>query len=182
MMIDPSTANLIPDNDKNEEQVFLTENINSYNLKPLSEKKHSAMMYLNTLSPFSAYSSGEYIMTALKKTTGTENFLNIPDDERKCHLETFEQCQNKRFLEEVVSRCGCLPWALNNALTPKVNRVIAVSILYFGFLKLPPRMSSSAPLLPLPASHQSPPATPTAAGCHVLDFILTSTSQRTNFW
>ena len=125
MIIDQSTADLFPDNDKNEEQVFLKENINSYNLKPLIEKKHSAMMYLNTLSPFSAYSSGEYIMTALKKTTGTENFLNIPDEERKCHLETFEQCQNKRFLEEVVNRCGCLPWALNNALTPKVNRVTA---------------------------------------------------------
>ena len=136
MIIDPSTESLFPDKGESQEQEFLIENINSYNLKPAIKEMDSVRMYLNTLSPFSAYSSGEYIMTVLKKTTGTENFLNLPDEERRCQLETFEQCQSKRYFEEVQKSCGCVPWAFNNALTLKVNIVTKVKTCMICFLIL----------------------------------------------
>ena len=46
----------------------------------------SARIYLNTMASFSGYSSGSYALTALKKMTGTDSFLNQTDEEKNCRI------------------------------------------------------------------------------------------------
>ena len=87
----------------------------------VSEKfDRSAKIYLNTLSSFTAYKSGSYGMTALKKITGTESFLKQTDEDKKCRIETKEECEAKSFIEAVEQKCGCVPWAISSALSSKV--------------------------------------------------------------
>ena len=80
----------------------------------------SSMIYLNTLSSFTAFKAGSYALTALKKMTGTEIFLKLNDEEKKCTVERFEDCQAKRYIGRVQKECGCVPWALSSALVTKV--------------------------------------------------------------
>ena len=80
----------------------------------------SARIYLNTLSSFTDYRAGSYALTSLKKITGTESFLEQSDSNKKCKIETLEQCQTQNFIDRVLKKCGCVPWALSSALVVKV--------------------------------------------------------------
>ena len=80
----------------------------------------SARIYLNTMASFSGYSSGSYALTALKKMTGTHSFLKQTDEEKKCRIETLEECQTANFITTVQEKCGCVPWALSSALVTQV--------------------------------------------------------------
>ena len=84
--------------------------------------KNAARIYLNTLTSFSDFRAGRYVMTGLKKITGTSEFLALEDQDRKCQIEPMEECLSKAFIEEVKKECGCVPWALSS--------VVKVNILY----------------------------------------------------
>ena len=73
------------------------------------KNKNLASIHIGTLAQFTGYGPGDYALTAIKKMTGTENFLAWPQDKRKCALERYEKCQMKGFLEESM-KCGCSPF------------------------------------------------------------------------
>ena len=52
-------------------------------------------------------------MNALKRMTGTENFLELPDKKKNCIVHKREDCQSKVYLEQV-KKCGCRLWALED--------------------------------------------------------------------
>ena len=51
-------------------------------------------------------------MSDLKKVKVTKDFLGVPESERGCQIEPFEECEVRNFLAKVKSRCGCTPWSL----------------------------------------------------------------------
>ena len=73
-----------------------------------------ARIYLHTLSPFTDYRNGSYAMSALKKMTGTDGFLGLPDSAKKCQLETFEECNSRKYVDRIGTSCHCTPWALQD--------------------------------------------------------------------
>ena len=81
----------------------------------------SARIYLNTLSSFTDFRAGSYAMTSLKKMTGTDSFLKQTDEEKKCRIETLEDCQARSYIDRVQEKCGCVPWALSTAQLTKVS-------------------------------------------------------------
>ena len=83
-------------------------------MKPQNASKYSTRIYLNNLVSFTDYRKGSYMMNALKKMTGTKEFLNLADSKKDCSMETFEDCQTRYYFEKVLSTCGCVPWALSN--------------------------------------------------------------------
>ena len=93
----------------------------------------SARIYLNTLSSFTDYRAGSYAMTALKKITGTTSFLKQTDEEKKCRIETLEDCQARSYIDRVQEKCGCVPWVLSTALTSKVRPLQLFPLLQFLF-------------------------------------------------
>ena len=92
---------------------------NSMRLETLSPKTSHARIYLNMLSSFSAYRAGSYGMTALKQMTGTTSFMKLSDDAKECQTNTLEDCKTKGYIKEVMKECGCVPWALADALERK---------------------------------------------------------------
>ena len=98
-----------------------TEKISSLNLKAPGDDKSSAKIYVNTLARHTDYRAGSYAMTSLKRMTGTSSFLKLSDVDKKCQVETFEECTSQRYTEEVQRQCGCIPWALSSALKLEVS-------------------------------------------------------------
>ena len=72
-----------------------------------------ARIYLDTLSPFTNYRNGSYSLNSLKKMTGTNGFLAMPDAEKKCQVETLDECNTQKLFEKVRSECHCRFWALD---------------------------------------------------------------------
>ena len=92
----------------------------SLDLRTTTFEDNSARIYLSTLSSFTDHRAGSYALTALKKITGTENFLKQPNAVKKCITGTYEECQATTYIENVLKQCGCVPWVLTSALTTKV--------------------------------------------------------------
>ena len=81
---------------------------------------NTATIHLSTLDRFSDTKPGVYAMTSLKKMTGTDTFLDLPEKIKDCQIEDQEQCYSRRYIEEVQNQCNCLPWALKASLPQKV--------------------------------------------------------------
>ena len=79
-----------------------------------------ARITLNTMARFTKYGSGSYKLSVLKKMTGTKSFIGLPDEVKQCQIESFADCQVRRYLEEVNKVCGCVPWSLKVTATMKV--------------------------------------------------------------
>ena len=47
-------------------------------------------------------------MSAAKRMTAKEDFLNMPLKDRNCEDELFENCRTRMLLE----KCACVPWEL----------------------------------------------------------------------
>ena len=47
-------------------------------------------------------------MTVVKRMTAKGDFLKMPLEDRKCEVETYEDCRTRRLIEE----CNCIPWEL----------------------------------------------------------------------
>lgn len=78
-----------------------------------SDRSKYAKIYIHTLAQFAGHGPGSYAITALKKMTGTTQFLQMTDDKKHCQSEVFEECKNQRYLEEGRTECGgCVPWGL----------------------------------------------------------------------
>ena len=51
-------------------------------------------------------------MSTLKSMTGTENFKQLPIDQKKCVVHNREECHTKKYLDQVQRECNCTPWPL----------------------------------------------------------------------
>ena len=69
-------------------------------------------LYIHTLSGFSGFSAGSYAMDSLKQMTGTPGFMSLPDHQKQCQVELFEDCQRSKFFGQLQEKCGCIPWAM----------------------------------------------------------------------
>ena len=77
----------------------------------------AAEIHINTLAPFYGDGPGDYVISSLKKMTGTKNFLALPDNEKRCQIEDFVECKNRNFFAQGKLLCGnCIPWILQMAL------------------------------------------------------------------
>ena len=84
----------------------------SLNVEDLGEERTSIKIHLNTLSPFVDFRSGSYSMSDLKKVKVNKDFLGLPELERGCQTEPFEECEVRNYLLKVITQCGCTPWVL----------------------------------------------------------------------
>ena len=83
------------------------------------KKQDSSKVYIHTLAQHTAYGPGSYGMHALKSLISTDNFLQLPDGEKKCRVHNQEECRAEKFLDQVISNCSCVPWPLASGTTDK---------------------------------------------------------------
>ena len=86
--------------------------INTLNMddtKDLFNKE--AKIHIGTLSSFKGFGGGTYKMTAVKKMTVTDDFLNMPLNVRKCEVQPFEECRSRKLRAE----CRCVHGGLKES-------------------------------------------------------------------
>ena len=66
----------------------------------------SAKVHIGSLSPYTNYGGGDFIMTDIKRMRSTDSFLEMPLEQRNCEVELFEECRTRNLLRE----CNCVPW------------------------------------------------------------------------
>ena len=93
--------------------LVLDPTIERFNLDNSSHGSHLARIYIHTMTHITNSKNGSYALTVLKKMTGTESFLQIPDDDKRCQVETYEECNTRMYLERVGEECKCVPWGVN---------------------------------------------------------------------
>jgi hypothetical protein len=86
-----------------------------------SNDENTFSVHINTLSRISDTRPGLYDMTDMKKMTGTESFLALPDETKDCQLEPQADCKRRRYAEEAQKLCSCVPWVLGHALPEQVG-------------------------------------------------------------
>ena len=97
--------------------------------RPGQERKNTIEIYLPTLASYSAHAPGSYKMTSLKKMTGTDNFLKMPDTTKTCQNEVFEDCMARYLTVNGQKECGCLPWTLT-AVVKEVNEMFYLNFFH----------------------------------------------------
>ena len=55
------------------------------------------------------------MMSALKNMSGTKSFLSLPDETKGCQIDSEDECVRKKYRQELINKCGCVPWALKQA-------------------------------------------------------------------
>ena len=72
------------------------------NTKPQNDSDVIGGIFIHTLSHFHNDRAGTYILQSLKKMTGTKAFLGLPNDQKECQTEKYQQCVEKIFRENVL--------------------------------------------------------------------------------
>ena len=85
-----------------------------------SEDKSSAQIYIPTLSPYTGYGSGSYIMTSLKYMKGTKDFLGLSFEDKLCETYDYDACRMNRLLEKGKGEIGCVPFGWTHVLPDQV--------------------------------------------------------------
>ena len=61
---------------------------------------------------------GEYNLNILKEIEVTDSFYELNDKVRKCQIykgnDTYDTCTSRYFMEQMMLKCGCLPFAIKN--------------------------------------------------------------------
>ena len=70
-----------------------------------SKQIESAKIHIDNLSSYNGFGEGVYTMTDVKRMTSKEDFLKLPIKDRKCNVESYEDCRTRILLEE----CNCVP-------------------------------------------------------------------------
>ena len=82
---------------------------------------NSISIHLNNLVRYSDARPGIYKLSQLKKMSGSNGFLGLPDNARQCQIEQQEKCKRRSFIKECKNRCGRIPWSLQSAIVSKVR-------------------------------------------------------------
>ena len=114
-----------PENFEELDPGLLQEVIDKYasiDLQQSDEESSSVRIYIDTLSRFSSYKAGSYVLTGLKKMTGTESFISkIPEKVRNCQVETYVACRTRKYFEEWENQCKCVPWSSSLTSSKEVS-------------------------------------------------------------
>ena len=78
---------------------------NILNFGTTSASNQDSKVQINTLSHYIGFGGGTYKMTAVKRMTATDDFLNMPLEDRQCEVELYEDCRTR----ELLKRCKCAP-------------------------------------------------------------------------
>ena len=70
----------------------------------------SAKVHIDTLSPYTGFGGGIYTLTDVKKMTAKDDFLGMPLNDRRCQIESYEECRTRKLLEA----CNCVPWEVSD--------------------------------------------------------------------
>ena len=69
-----------------------------------SQESNLARIHIETISSYSGFGGGIYKMTSVKELIGTEDFLQM--EENNCTMESYRECVDRNMRK----KCGCRLW------------------------------------------------------------------------
>ena len=61
------------------------------------------------------YGEGNFVLTDVKEIDGTDNFLELDEDDKQCQgRETFQECQAREYIKTGLEKCKCTPYKMRN--------------------------------------------------------------------
>ena len=69
-----------------------------------SQESNLAKIHIDTISSYSGFGGGIYKMTSVKELIGTEDFLEM--EENNCIMESHRECMDRNMRK----KCGCRLW------------------------------------------------------------------------
>ena len=89
-----------------------------------NEQDFSYSPYILFQEPLQLYGEGDYSLANVKQMYGTEGFLSLADEVKKCQNEkTVLECKAKAYLDRGKKNCECVPHHLRS-FSPKVTHQI----------------------------------------------------------
>ena len=70
-------------------------------------------MLLTLLEPLELSLNKKYFLNVVKEITVTDSFLSMNKDIRGCQEEAFEECSTRKFLNNLINKCLCLPFQVS---------------------------------------------------------------------
>ena len=68
------------------------------------------------LEPLKLRTGNTYNLNNLKEIEVTDEFLNLDQNIRMCQNgESLQNCQTRKYIDELVKKCKCLPFAISHA-------------------------------------------------------------------
>ena len=98
--------------------------IDPNNLQIKNREENNFRMYIHTLSQHTIGGSGVYALTSLKKMTGTQSFLDLPEQKKECQVGSTEDCLAEKLIAEIKDHCFCIPWHLTRSSKDKVIKFL----------------------------------------------------------
>ena len=72
------------------------------------------MLFFDVSEPLDLMGEGEYNLIALKEIKITDSYLGINQNVRKCqNEEILHNCTTRQYLDDLLDKCGCLPFSIN---------------------------------------------------------------------
>ena len=66
---------------------------------------------MSFLEPLKLFGEGQYNLNVVKEMEGTDSFLTIDPDVRKCQSTVdYEECTTKHIHDKLKNQCMCLPF------------------------------------------------------------------------
>ena len=100
-----------------------TDKISLENVQGFGEAEPQARIYIHTLTGFTGFGAGSYVMSSLKHITTTNNFLGLSEETRSCQIEGTAMCRSRDYLERGTNGCGCVPSDIIDMYANKVKDV-----------------------------------------------------------
>ena len=83
------------------------------------------MLFIFLQEPLRLYGEGDYALANVKQMDGTEGFLSLADEVKKCqNQESILECEANAYLDRGRTKCDCVPYHLMSFST----KVVAASL------------------------------------------------------
>ena len=102
------------------DNVHLSNKTMNFDTAVKSIQSSSAKVQINTLSPSVNFGGGVFLLAIVKRITATADFLEMPLKDRNCEVELYEDCRNRKLLEE----CNCVPSEVVKLMSQVGGRVL----------------------------------------------------------
>ena len=77
-------------------------------LAQLDVDENFVKVHIHTLTGFTSYGAGDYVMTGVKTTECSDRFLTLPYEKIKCSREIFEDCDQEVYTKDKEEKCDCV--------------------------------------------------------------------------
>ena len=84
---------------------------------------------MNFTEPLELSLGYSYDFMIVEEQIATDSFFTLDEDIRKCQEEPKDDCSTRKYLEDLKSKCQCLPFQLRSLIDEDIGSIEKVLLL-----------------------------------------------------